>query len=425
MANDRPDVGPLQPESAGDNLRVYLKEMGSVPLLTRQAEVVLARKMERGQRRVVGTLVHCPIVEEELRLLDDQIRQRSLSPECYFECEGALSRRRLRDARLAIERIHATLAEVKRLETRLRRLKPGGRAHRRTAWDGARRRVIASRELRRLQFNAHTIDRLARAALRCESPPRWSARIRRGMLEIERAKNTLIRSNLRLVVSIAKFYAYRGVHFLDLIQEVNIGLMRAVEKFEYRRGYKFSTYATWWVRQAVSRAVADQSRTIRVPVHMNEVIAKVTRVQAALVQRYGREPTHDEIATELGIPVGKVRQGLRVGRAAISLDKPIGSDDGGSIRDVIEDDSEISPFQQAVWANLQQRTQLALECLTPREARIIRMRFGVGGGRRHTLDEIGNAFTLTRERIRQIESKALAKLRRSSSTEALRIFIAD
>jgi RNA polymerase primary sigma factor len=175
----------------------------------------------------------------------------------------------------------------------------------------------------------------------------------------------------------------------------------------------------------VSRAVADQCRTIRVPIHMNEVIAKVTRVQSALVQRFGREPTHDEIASELGIPVDKVRQGLRVGRAAIPLDKPVGSDDGVSIRDLIEDDSEISPFQQAVWANLQRRTQSALECLTPREAKIIKMRFGVGGGRRHTLDEIGNTFTLTRERIRQIESMALAKLRLDSSTEALRTFIAD
>jgi RNA polymerase primary sigma factor len=425
MADDRSDVGSLQPESAGDNLRVYLKEMGSVPLLTREGEVVLARKMERGRRRVVGSLVQCPVVEEELRLLDERIRERSLSPGNYFECEDAPPRRRLRAARLAIERIQTSLAEARMLETRLQRLEPGESNHRRTAWAGARRRVIASRELRSLRFNADTIDRLARAALRCEDQPRWSARIRRGMLEVEQAKNVLIRSNLRLVVSIARKYAHRGVHFLDLVQEGNIGLMRAVEKFEYRRGCKFSTYATWWVRQALSRAVADQSRTIRVPVHMNEVIVKIARVRAALIQRYAREPTDDEIATELGIPVARVRRGLRVGRAAISLDKPIGDDGDISITDRIEDDSGVSPFQQAVRANLRQRTRSALECLTPREARIIRLRFGVGGGRRHTLDEIGNAFRLTRERIRQIESKALAKLRRNSRAKALRIFITD
>jgi len=425
MTDHRPRVGPFQGEGAEDLVRVYLEELGAVPLLTKEGEVLLARRIEYGMRRVVGSLAHCSNVADELRLLEDQIRQRDLSPECWFDVQGIPSNRRLRSVRRAIERMRSNLAEVRRLDRRLGKLKPGGRAYRRTAWDGARRRVMASRDLRHLRLNAFTVERFARAALLSEDQPNSTVRILRGLREVEQAKSLLIRSNLRLVVSIAKKYARRGVHFLDLIQEGNVGLMRAVDKFDYRRGYKFSTYATWWVRQAMSRSIADQSRTIRVPVHMNEVIGNVRRAQVALIQRYRREPTRDEVAAELAMPSSKLHRVLRLGRATISLDKPLDSGDDATMIERIEAVSQDSPFQHAAWANLRERTEQALHGLTSREARIIRMRFGIGGERRQTLDEIGHVFMLTRERIRQIEAQALAKLRRSPTTEALRAFLAD
>ncbi|MBD3869291.1 MAG: sigma-70 family RNA polymerase sigma factor [Acidobacteria bacterium] len=407
MADQREKVGSAVPESTADNLRVYLREMGSLPLLNRQQEITLARRIERGHRRIVGSLAQVPQVGEALEIMagDDSL------------WSGPTE--------MGIQRIQAGMAGIQALEIRLRRLKPGGPAYRRTTWDSARRRVLAARDLRSLGCSADTLDRLVSVALQCGDRPRWPARIRRGMLEMEGAKDILIRSNLRLVASIAKKYANRGVQFLDLIQEGNIGLMKAVDKFEYRRGYKFSTYATWWVRQAVTRAIADQSRTIRVPVHMNEVLGKITRAQVTLVQEHGREPTQDEIAVELRIPVGKLREGLGAGRTAISLDKPIGAENNFTIADMLVDDTTISPFQQAVLANLQLHTRSALKCLTSREATIVRMRFGVGYRRRHTLDEIGCVFTLTRERIRQIESIALNKLRRNPASGALRSFIAN
>ena len=474
------DLTPGTLEKTNDPVRMYLREMGTVPLLTPEGEVAIAKRIEHSQVLVMKTISRAPLILKELLQVSEDLRNgsRSIKEIVQFDDEKLTEpeiEQKTKETLKLIDGVAKLYLLAMKQAKKLKQIpRSSERPYLRACHALARTRVEMSKRLRELDFNRlekkHLIDKIRQTVVRVhflerevgklkrrveasrgdiQSKARKDLRacrqelneieaasevnltelkralrvILRGEAGAERAKKELIEANLRLVVSIARKYTNCGLQFPDLIQEGNIGLMKAVDKFEWRRGYKFSTFATWWIRQKITRAIADQARTIRIPVHMVQAINRLIRISRQLVQELGREPTAEEIARAMYIHVDQVREAKKIAQQPVSLEMPIGEEGDSHLGDFIEDKAVVSPWDAAVYLSLKEQMASALKALTPREEKIIKMRFGLEDGSQHTLGEVGQTFALTRERIRQIEAKALRKLRHHFCSHKLRAFL--
>jgi len=512
QAREEEEVVKHEPETFGrtkDPVLIYLKEMGSFPLLTREGEVEIAKRIESGKQDVLSVVLNCPIAVREVINLGGALRARKTEIKEVTNEIGD-EETNVEEEQIQKKRALSLINKIQRGEERIRILQRGLKSENKEVLKKKIREQIWKKQtkiidtFKRINLREKQINRIvqklkhldirmekaqkelkqyekdigisiqdARNSLRIMrkkaikkgslSPVKGGLRLKDleemdriardvkrkvGRMEVEcglssdqikeavkaiekgeaqakEAKSEMVKANLRLVISIARRYINRGLQFLDLIQEGNIGLMKAVDKFEYQRGYKFGTYATWWIRQAITRAIIDQARTIRIPVHMNDIINKLNRTSRTLVQENGREPTLEEIAKRMGMSLDKVEKVFKITKRPVSLETPIGEEGDGRLGDFIEDKEVISPQDAAISSNMAKRIQKVLSTLNEREEKILRMRFGIGEKHDHTLDEVGQYFELTRERIRQIEEKALRKLKQSSRASKLKSFIDD